>query len=142
MTLEEGLKSYLLADAGLTALIGSRLYPDDAIPQSNGTWPVLTYKQTGSDPQHFLDGGRSGVERDTFELAAHSPNRTACAAVRDRLRTILSGTAARGTWGGSGGIAVAGTLFTDVFADLTDPTDGSEKRSRALRATVVVIWNR
>lgn len=142
MTIEQALKSYLLADATLVGLIGARLYPDDAVPQNLATWPALTYRQAGSNPTHYLTGGRSAVERDAFDLTAHSPNRTECAAVRDRLRDILSGTACRGVWGGVGGVTVRGGRFEDVFADAADPTDGDERRARTLRASLTVIWQR
>lgn len=142
MTLEEALTKYLLADSGLTALIGQRLYPDDAIPQGNKTWPVLTYRQTGSDPVHYLTGERSALERDSYDLTAHSPDRRQCSAVRDRLKAILSGTACRGTWGGGGGVVVRAGLFRDVDADDQPPTDGDETRARTVRVNLTIIWVR
>lgn len=143
MTIEQALKTKLLADTGLTALIGTRLYPADAVPQAKApTYPVLTYRQVGSNPTHYLTGGRSSLERDTFELEAHSPDRLACGQVRDYLRGMLSGTAARGVWGGDGGLTVRACLFEDAYAADETPTDGSEKRPRTLRANLTVIWQR
>ena len=84
------------------ARAGTRVYPENAVPQENADWPVLTYRQTGSNPVHYLTGGRSAGERDGFELTARGPDVLANAGVRDYLRALLAGTAARGTWGGPG----------------------------------------
>lgn len=142
MTLEQALKTKLLADAGLTALIGSRLYPDNAIPQNVTTRPALTYRHAGSDPTHYLTGGRSELERDTFEITAHSPNLSDCAAVRDYLRAMLSGTAARGVWGGAGGVTVRACLWQDVYQEDQNPADASEVRPRAVRGNLTILWQR
>lgn len=146
MTLEQALPAKLLSLTPVTALVGQRVYPDGAIPQGTkqapAVWPVLTYKQTGSNPTHYLTGERSAVERDSFELTAHGPDLLALAGVRDVLRAALSGTAARGTWGGVGGAAVRACLFEDVFSDDQPPADGSETRARTVRANLTVIWKR
>ena len=142
MTIEEALKRYLLADTALAALVGTRVYPDQGIPQSNTVWPCLTWQAQGSDRRHHLTGDASEIERDSFELEVHGPRQEQCTEVRDRLRAMFSGTACRGRWGGDDGVLVRGGLFVDVYQNTDQPPAGGEKRPRGLRCNVTVVWKR
>ena len=60
MTIENDLRTHLIADAPVTALVVARIYPDK-LPQSP-TYPALTYEIISDIPHRSLDGD-SNLER-------------------------------------------------------------------------------
>ena len=54
MTIENDLRTHLIADSPVTALVVARIYPDK-LPQSP-TYPALTYEIISDIPHRSLDG--------------------------------------------------------------------------------------
>lgn len=54
MTFEAALKSHLAADAGITALVGDRIWP--LVRAQGASLPALTYQRIAGTPSTDLDG--------------------------------------------------------------------------------------
>lgn len=86
MTLMTDLYTYLSTDAGLSALISTRLYPDEA-PES-ASLPYVVYSQLAQAESYHL-GGNAGLPRVTLTYdiyAATAVSRDAvCSALFDAV---------------------------------------------------------
>lgn len=85
MEIETAFKNYLLAYAGLTALIGDRFY--DELPQ-NATYPAVTYLKVSDNKDHLL-AGISEVESPFFQFTAHAMTKVAARNVMNQIRAAL-----------------------------------------------------
>jgi hypothetical protein len=64
---EEALNLILRSDAGITALVASRIFPGTA-PQT-AAYPALAYRLTDREPQHRLEArGSAGLVRSRYRL--------------------------------------------------------------------------
>lgn len=140
MTFEAALTAKIAATAGLTALVGARVYPDAAPEGVTGDY--LVYQLQNRDDLAVLDGTTNTLVKDTVELTPYGVNRLAVAAIRDAIFTAFNGVAARGTWGGAGGLAVRSCVVESASADRDAPADGSETGDRLNRVTMNVFWQR
>lgn len=92
MTIEALIFTRLSGFAGLTALIGTRIYPNIA-PQ-NATWPFVTYRRVTSTRPAAM-GSDSGVVRARFQFDTFAEDDDSkvgfddASAVRDQLRAAL-----------------------------------------------------
>ena len=87
MTIETGLRTHLIADAPVTALVVARIYPD-ILPQKP-TYPALTFEIISDIPYRALAGDSS---REVVRARIHCWAKTA--AGRDdlsrKVRTALA----------------------------------------------------
>lgn len=102
MSLESGLVSLLTADSGVSALVGSRVYPDK-LPDSP-TLPALTYQVASLTPR-YAHSGDADLDTVRVQVNCWAVTRTTAVTVRDAVRTAVSGY--RGTTGD-------GTVFDRV----------------------------
>lgn len=103
MTLDQALFNYLSTFAGLTALIGTRVYPR-VLPQ-NPTYPAVTYQRVSSTRMRTMGAPLLGAEpRIQFTIWAET--HLAARAIATQLRAALEGYT--GTMGGAGGVDVLG----------------------------------
>lgn len=140
MTFEAALTAKIAATPALVSLVGDRVYPD-AAPQGV-TDDYLVYELSNRSDPPPLDGTTNGLVKDTAELTAYSRNRLVAAAVRDALIAAFSGNVARGTWGGTGGLAVRSCVCEQAAGDHHPAADGSEVSDRLGRVTLNVFWQR
>ena len=87
MTIETGLRTHLIADAPVTALVVARIYPD-ILPQKP-TYPALTYEIISDIPYRALAGDS---DREVVRARIHCWAKTATG--RDdlsrKVRTALA----------------------------------------------------
>jgi len=90
-TLEEGLKSYLTAYAGLTALIGTRVYPF-RIPQG-ATLPCMTYQRMDTPRMltHQSVGATGDLAKVRMQFDCWATTYSSAKAIADQLRAALNG---------------------------------------------------
>jgi hypothetical protein len=86
MRIDEALRAYLLADAPLTAMVGTRIYPM-TYPQ-NGTLPAVVYQQISSVP-YFAHDGEMGSAEAHFYISAFSTNYGQAHDVANTVKTAL-----------------------------------------------------
>ncbi len=139
MTIDGALNAYLKSLSSLTALVGTRIYPD-AVPQDVTTFPVLVHRFVDGDETPYLSGEANDLHRDTFELSVIGPERLACSEVRDVLLELLSGTTPRGLWHST--VFVSGCLCSRTSSMIDPPPDASERRDRESSVSLTVIWGR
>ncbi len=86
--IEADLRTHLLAQASITALIGARLYPQQ-LPQGTEL-PAVTYQRIAG--QSLIDHeGAAGIGRARIQLDCWGESYGAAAALADTLRLALSG---------------------------------------------------
>lgn len=82
------LRTYILADAAVSAIIGNRLYPEVA-HQQDGSEPYAIYKTLNSTTlDTHLDAGL--LYEDLIDLSVHAPTITQVYQLSDALRPLLS----------------------------------------------------
>lgn len=115
MTIEEAITAHLLADAGVAALVATRVYPVK-MPQ-RPTYPAVTYFRV-SGPREHSQSGPSGLAHPRFQLdcmaATYAGAKTLAAAVRLALDGF------RGSMGGGGGVDVNAVFIEDDRDDQDD----------------------
>ena len=118
ITIEEGLTAFLSANAGLTALIGGRVYANK-LPQGV-TLPALTYQRISSPRRHTHDSnGATGTAHPRFQLDCWSTTYEGAKDIADALRSALNGY--RGTMGAVDPVTVQSALIDDEsFDDYAD----------------------
>lgn len=122
--LGEAIRGFLIADAGVLALVASRIYPD-VLPQgySVSTGGALTYTLIDTIHDHLING-LSGIARTRIEFAAFAGTRAAANVIAEAVRA--SGLA--GTTGLVGGVNIESVMIVDGIQTLDErPTDGSQQ---------------
>ena len=84
--IEEGLVTFLLADTGLTLLIGNRLH-DDVLPQSP-TVPAVVWQRI-STPREYSHSGSSHLAMPRFQFACWAKTRLEAIQLANTLRAAL-----------------------------------------------------
>lgn len=116
MLIEQALMTFLLAQSGITALVGQRIHfaevPQDAIG------PYLVANKI-SGPREHSHGGASGLAHPRFQFTAFAETYSAAKLVVAAVQAALQGYS--GTMGGAGGVDVQAALYDDE-TDL-DPGD-------------------
>lgn len=106
MKIEEALFSHLKSHAGLSALVGTRIYPQ-IMPQGV-TMPAVTYQKI-SGPREYSHGGPSELAHPRFQLSCWAKNYSTAKDIAEQVRLALQ--AYRGTMGGAGGVTVYGAFL-------------------------------
>lgn len=120
MYIEEALKKHLVADAGLLALVSTRIHAV-TMPQ-NSALPAVVCSKVSSVPEYTHDGSAGAVE-SRFQLsclAADYPGvKSLAKTVKKALRQFER---APGIMGGAGGLHVAGVFLESEF-EMFDASD-------------------
>lgn len=125
-TIEEGLTTLFLSTAGITNLVGTRVY-GMRIKQGS-TFPCIT-KQRISTPRlatHDTSGSSGVLAHPRFQIDAWGISEATVKAVADAIRTALNG------WTGSlgsGAISIQAALISEEAADYDPQTDLYRSRS-------------
>lgn len=111
ITIEEGLAAFLVANAGVNALISGRVYPNK-LPQ-DVTLPAITYQRIDSPRIHAHDSsGATGTARPRMQIdcwAGGSEPYKSAKAISDAVRAALDGY--RGTFGTVNPVTVQSALI-------------------------------
>lgn len=88
MSAETDLYAALSGRAPLTALVGSRIYPD-AIPEGDAL-PAVVYQRAGTEPITTI-GNVTLAEQVRFGITAWSETRLSADAVADEIAAAIAG---------------------------------------------------
>lgn len=86
MNIGRAIYSILTADATLTALVGSRIYPDYSIQKP--TLPYVVYQVIDTSPSPTKDGA-SKLDTIRVQIDAWSDSFDTAQTVSERVRTVL-----------------------------------------------------
>jgi len=86
MNIEEALVKKLLDHAGLKALIGSKIYPEE-IPQGV-TLPAVFWIKVSDIKDHFLTG-QSNLERPIYQFTAQANSKGAVKPIAEEIKKAL-----------------------------------------------------
>ena len=115
MSLETALRTFVLADAAVTSLAGTRMYPRK-LPQTP-VLPAIVYQRIDTRRMHDM-AGPDGLPRPRFQVTCWASNVgdavTLAAAVRGRLDGY------RGAWGD----VTVGSCLCVGESDADDPETG------------------
>jgi len=89
MSFQSDLYSAITAHAGLTALIGTRLYPNDAA--QNATLPYIVYYEFAT-PREQLMSCDIGISKPRIQYSVYGESYADALAVADALRAALDAT--------------------------------------------------
>jgi len=87
MSIETGLRTHLLADGPVAALIGTRMYP--LILPQNPTYPCLTYEIVSDIPHRAL-AGDSDRERVRVRIHCWASTYTGAIDLATKVRTSVA----------------------------------------------------
>lgn len=90
------LRARLLADATVSAVISTRVYPS-RLPQSPMLPSVVYHLISGADECHL--GGLVGVAHARLQIDCYALTRIAASALSTKVRDALCAGSGRGTWG-------------------------------------------
>ena len=102
MTIEEALYSYLKSYAGLSALVGARIYPL-ILPQP-ATLPAITYTKISRVGERVLSGPNPNTISARFQLSCWAYSYGTAKSVANQAKLALQDYT--GTMGGAGGVEV------------------------------------
>jgi hypothetical protein len=122
--LGSAIRGYLAANAGVAALVASRIYPD-VLPQgySVKAGGALTYTIIPGTHDHLLNG-LSGIGRNRIEFAAFSSTRAGANLIEQAVKK--SGLI--GFTGAMGGVFIESVIYSGGPGGLDErPTDGSQE---------------
>ncbi|MEW5921568.1 MAG: DUF3168 domain-containing protein [Bacillota bacterium] len=115
MVIEEALYAYLSSHVGLTALVGSRIYPL-VMPQGT-TLPAVTFSKVSGPRVHAMQHD-AGLAYPRFQVSCWGSTYKQAKEVAAQVRAALQDF--KGTMGGPGGAEVSGVFLEDE-TDLYEP---------------------
>ena len=116
MDIETALMTYLLAQSGITALVGQKIHFMRA-PQSTSTPYIIVSKIDA--PRSYTHDGADGLVTARFQLSCFADKYGDAKSVVSAIQTAMNAFSCPGTMGGDGGVTV-GAIFYDDETDL-DP---------------------
>lgn len=126
-TIAEALRTYVLADATVSGLVGARMYP--VILPQNPTMPAITYQYI-SGASVISHDGATGLENPTFQIDCWGSTYATMDALFEAVRERLNG--AKGTFSG----LYVGGIFLVRKRDLYDNDAELHRRTADYE-----IWN-
>jgi hypothetical protein len=125
-------RTYLLTQAGVSSLVGSRVY-FDVLPQTV-TMPAVVIEMTADDIVRTLTATTT-TRRTTLSVHSYADTHTGAVALGDAVETALEFKA--GTWGS----VTVKRSYVEATVDLVEsPRDGSDAYRR-IRSHLVVAWH-
>ena len=112
--IEAALFAVVTGDAGVAALIGTRLYPGH-LPQ-NPTYEAMTYRRVNTGRPHAHDGP-GDLAKARFQFSCFGATYSAARTLANTLRTAIDGY--KGT---VAGVRIDGILFIDEQDAYEDET--------------------
>ena len=90
--IQEGIYTLLSNDAGVSGLVGTRIYPNVAPQRKKGEaalMPYVVYDVIGTDPVETLAGTSAALSRATFRFTAWSRSYDTANNVVEKIRLAL-----------------------------------------------------
>lgn len=127
MSIESGLYAKVTGNAGVSALIGTRLYPL-VLPQ-NPTLPAASYQVISGDSAYTIGTQAAQIRKPRFQISAWASSYDTAKSVIRAIRTALDHQTA--SWSG---VTVLGVVFEGEEIDFYD----SETKEYQITAEVII----
>jgi hypothetical protein len=127
---ETALYNYLSTYAGLTALIGTRIYP--VLEPQNVKYPALVFQQISGPRVHAM-GDDPGITYPRYQFTAWAEKHTEAVAVAKQVRLAFENYS--GTMGGEGGVTIYHAEVDNQFSD------HNEQTNKYCSIVDVIIWH-
>jgi hypothetical protein len=101
MNIEEAIYSKLTGDAGVSALVSTRVYPN-VVPQDIAM-PAVAYQRI-STVRDMAHDGPLGIAHARFQFTISASSYSSARNVANAIRAAVDGVS--GTWGGEGGVVI------------------------------------
>jgi len=110
------LRAFLLADAGIAAIVATRVFPIK-LPQGTKTASIVYTRISGAGIYHM--GGESGLSMPRYQIDSWAPNGDAATTLANLIKDRLSGY--RGVMGSGGAaVTVQGVFMAAEMEDYDD----------------------
>ncbi len=119
MEINTALFTYLSGYAGLTALVGKRIYPD-SLPQSS-KYPAISYQQV-SETEVDTFNQPATIIGPIYQFNCWADTRAEAKAVAKQLRLAFKNLV--GVIGGGGGVTIAGVEKINQLDNIEKDADG------------------
>ena len=126
MAIESEIYTRLSGFAGLTALVGTDIYPVKA-PQETAAPYVVFFQVSGGRPGAM--GVTYGLTRARFQFTAYGQDRSGTAGVDESRDIVEQLKAALDPWTTSSGIIVQGTMFMSEGPHIFDDDSKTDQFS-------------
>ena len=123
-SIRSALALALKSDAGVTAAVGSNVFP--LIVPESASFPALTYQIVQTARERGL-GGPTGIADAKVQFTAHSRNLAECDAAIEAVRQVLDGLGGATFDDGTSLISILGCTLDDERDTANPPTDGSDR---------------
>jgi len=130
--IDQALYGKLSTTAGVTALVGTRIYPHQQPPSGTRTYPLLAYKPDNREPARLLSGAASLYMR-TIDVAAMARTYASAEAIMAAVVAALDNQS--GTWGG---VTIQGAFLDDDSHDVE--TLGTEDQTLYVAQMRFKFW--
>lgn len=117
MLIEQGILNELVGTAGLTAIVGQRIYYVRA-PQ-DVTLPYVVFFKVSGVREHSHEGA-SGLANPRFQISCFAETYYEAKQIAQQVQSALQGFS--GTMGGDDGVSVNGSFYvneTDIYEEGT-----------------------
>ena len=132
MSITQDVRTYLLTQSTVTALVGTRIYYDH-LPQ-RATLPALVVNLITSVSQREVDAA-SGTARARVQVDCYAATYAASASLGELVRKVTE------QYTGTMGSTTVDRAHVETVTELDDgPTDGSDAY-RYIRSLDVVLWH-
>lgn len=84
--IEEALRTYLLTKTALTALVSTRVFPDDY--SDGAALPCVVYQKISDTKDHTLTA-QSTLERPTFQFSSYATTKSVARSITNQLKAAL-----------------------------------------------------
>ena len=127
MSVGRALSQHLADNSNVSALVGTRVYFEQADEDANGTDCVIVQTVTGSHTIHL--GGYSGLRMDMYQVRGRSRSPATAETITETCRLALASLFDGGTMGsGSFTAATRGVHPGNVYRVNTFIDDGSQNQ--------------
>ena len=135
-TIEQAFLYHCQNAAGITALIGTRFYPEGGVPESPTT-PFATYERTSIERQRS-QSGKNGLVQARIQVVAWAETQLSASAIAKAFADVLD--QYRGSMGAPAATVAVRGLSTDPASDQTSPPIDASATGMFATQVDFVVW--
>lgn len=119
---EYALRKLMLDDADVSALVSTRIYPANSVPE-NAQLPYIIYEREDSDHFHTLDGNAAGVQFNSIMIDVFQTTDKLARELAEHVRDALQGYSGTVT-SGADSVTLQECILTSNDDFMEPPADG------------------